>query len=268
MFGNIFILSKIKESLAVNLQAISDAPIIELDTIDSTNNYAMRLIDADTAQPGLTITAGQQTNGKGQRGRQWLDKPGENLLMSIIIPPAYSLEEQFIFNMAATVAISDTLQSLNELWDVRIKWPNDIIVNDKKAGGILIENVLRGNNWLYSIVGFGLNVLQDSFQPELPYATSLKKESGKSYQINILRDMFRLAILKNTVTKHASDEILKNYNDQLFRKGCLQRFEDNAREWQGVITGVNSNGQLMVIPDDGNLAYYTHGSIAWVWDKA
>src|SRR5689334_16225981 len=105
MFGDIFIPFKIKESLAVNSQPISDAPIIELDTIDSTNNYAMRLIDADTAQSGLTIVAGQQTMGKGQRGRQWLDKPGENLLMSIIIAPAYSLEEQFIFNMAVTSAI-------------------------------------------------------------------------------------------------------------------------------------------------------------------
>lgn len=267
-FGNIFIPFKIKESLAVNLQAISDAPIIELDTIDSTNNYAMRLIDADTAQPGLTIVAGQQTKGKGQRGNVWLDSPGENLLMSIIIAPVYGLEEQFVFNMAVTTAIADALQSLHEHWDVRIKWPNDIIINDKKAGGILIENVLRGNMWLYSIVGFGLNVLQDSFSTAIPNATSLRKESGKIFNIKTLFNIFRLAILRNTYIKQSPHEILKNYNDHLFRKGCNQYFDDNSEVWQGVITGVNLNGQLMVVHEDGNLAYYAHGSVAWVWDKA
>src|SRR6202012_6126707 len=96
---------------------LQEAPIIELDTIDSTNNYAMRLIDADTAQPGLTIVAAQQTEGKGQRGRKWADVPGQSLLMSIITTPRQALNEQFIFNAAATVSSVETLQNGYENWD-------------------------------------------------------------------------------------------------------------------------------------------------------
>ena len=81
--------------MPVNLQAILEAPIIEIDTIDSTNNYAMRLIDADTAQPGLTIVTDVQTSGKGQRGKVWLDTFGESLLMSMVIRPEYCLDNQF-----------------------------------------------------------------------------------------------------------------------------------------------------------------------------
>src|SRR5690606_29724577 len=118
------------------------------------------LIDADTAQAGLTIVTDVQTNGKGQRGRKWLDAPGESLLMSLVVVPEYEIEHQFSFNMAISLAIADYLQHIYENWDIRIKWPNDIIINDKKAGGILIENVIRGNKWAYSVVGIGINILQ------------------------------------------------------------------------------------------------------------
>ena len=111
MFGNIFTF-KNKESLSVNLQGILNASIIELDTIDSTNNYAMWLIDADTAQAGLTIVTKVQTAGKGQRGKLWVDNPGESLLMSIVLAPVYKIERQFSFNVAISLAIADVLQEI------------------------------------------------------------------------------------------------------------------------------------------------------------
>ena len=121
--------------------ALSEYPIIELDSIDSTNNYAMQLIDANKAQHGLTIVAQKQLAGKGQRGNTWADTPGESLLMSIIAMPDRAIHEQFVFSASVAVAIAKVLQKLNNNWQVNVKWPNDIIVNDKKAGGILIENV-------------------------------------------------------------------------------------------------------------------------------
>src|SRR5690606_23377330 len=144
-----------------------------------TNNYAMQLIDADTAQPGLTVTAGEQTHGKGQRGRVWEAATGDNVLMSIVLAPGQVVDRQFAFLTAVAVAVADTLLDVYEHWDVRIKWPNDIIVNDKKAGGILIENVLKGGVWAYSVVGLGLNVLQYEFPPSLPHAISLRMAAGK-----------------------------------------------------------------------------------------
>jgi len=253
--------------LALILQTILDAPIIELDTIDSTNNYAMRLIDADTAQPGMTILALQQTGGKGQRGRTWLDVPGQSILMSLISVPMHKLDEQFIFNACVITGIADVLQGLNENWDVRIKWPNDIIVNDKKAGGVLIENVLRGSKWSYSIIGIGLNVLQPKLDESLVYGTSLKIESGINYPVPELSRQLRSEILKNVYTIDNKAYIMKRYNDYLFQKGQEQAFYDaNGTTWKARVIDVAENGLLRVQLADGSITGYVHGVANWKWE--
>lgn len=254
--------------MAVNLQAVLDAPIIELDTIDSTNNYAMRLADADTAQPGLTVVAAAQTKGKGQRGRSWTDAPGDSLLMSIITSPPYSIDRQFTFSAAVATAIADVLQNLSENWDVCIKWPNDIIINDKKAGGILIENILRGNNWVYAIVGLGLNVNTAAFPAELVHATSLKLEGSREFNLAELRNTLRENILMRTAKALIADEAMQQYNDYLYRKGQWQTFGTEGREWQGFIQGVSADGRLQVQLADGETAGYVHGVIEWIWQAA
>lgn len=225
----------------------------------------MRLIDADTAQAGMTITANQQTHGKGQRGRVWNDNAGESLLMSIITAPGRGLDGQFLFNACAAVAIAEVLQQMNEGWDVRIKWPNDIIVNDKKAGGVLIENIIRGNTWAYSIIGLGLNVLQPVMPAELPYAVSLRTESGQSYDIKQLMHELRKKILENIHTHEAGHDMLVAYNEYLFRRGEHQHFESQGREWKATVAAVNDIGQLVVQEDDGQVGFYTHGVINWKW---
>ena len=252
--------------MALPLQTIIDAPIIELDTIDSTNNYAMQLIDADTAQPGMTILAQLQTAGKGQRGRTWMDSPGQSLLMSIITLPLYGMDEQFLFNASVITGIADVLQAWNENCDVRIKWPNDIMVNDKKAGGVLIENVLRGNTWAYSVIGIGINVLQSRLDESLPYATSLKIASGEEHNLRGLAQALRAGILKNLYQKIPAADIMKRYNSHLYRKGMEQRFFDDRGEWAAIIVDAAPNGQLMVQTADGNITAYTHGVVNWKWE--
>lgn len=264
-FGNIFTQSKLSKLLALNLQTILDAPVIELDTIDSTNNYAMQLIDADTAQAGLTIIAGQQTQGKGQRGKNWEDVPSESLLMSLICTPERVLEDQFVFNAGVSVAIANVLLSIYENWDIRIKWPNDIIINDKKAGGILIENVIRGNSWVYSIIGIGLNALQNSFPRYLPYATSLKCASGRNFDINHLAVQIRTSIIHSIYSNAPGADVMKQFNDLLYRRNAEQGFSDNTHTWTGLIKGVSARGQLEVQLADGTNVAYTHGSVAWKW---
>lgn len=257
--------SKLSNLLALNLQSILDAPIIELDSIDSTNNYAMGLIDADTAQPGLTVVTAQQTQGKGQRGRRWEDIPGQSVLMSIIITPEFGLDQQFTFNAVIACAIADTLTDLYESWNVQIKWPNDIIINDKKAGGILIENVLRGSNWAYSVLGFGLNVLQNNFPLELPYATSLKIQSGINFNITDLYKKLRRKILTKVYSAPDAMTVIKSYNELLFRKGEVQRFTSSGHEWNARIVEALPNGQLMLQLEDNSITTYSHGSVTWVW---
>ena len=225
----------------------------------------MHLIDADTAQPGLTIVANSQSLGKGQRGKNWIDTPGQSLLMSIICCPLRPLTEQFVFNASVASAIADVLTDLYANWDVHIKWPNDIIINDKKAGGVLIENILRGTQWSYSIVGLGLNIKQEDFPRELPFATSLKICSAKDFDIPVLRDMLREKILEYSSHLGPADTIMQQYNEHLFRRGKIQSFTDGSREWEAIVLSVNKDGTLQVQTQEGKITTYTHGSVLWAW---
>ncbi len=242
-----------------------DAPIIELDIIDSTNNYAMRLIDADTTQPGLTIAAKQQTQGKGQRGKVWNDEPGESILMSIILAPDTTLDMQFVFSSAVAVAVADVLSALFEGWDVCIKWPNDIIINDKKAGGILIENVIRAAKWTHAVVGIGLNVRQQRFPEELPLATSLAIASGKMFETDVLLGAIRQRVIEYTSRPMLNESMLKRFNEYLYRKGQPQKFTDNKTEWHALILETVKDGTIRVQTEKGAIVHYTHGEVIWKW---
>jgi len=224
----------------------------------------MSLIDADKAQNGLTLVTKIQTAGKGQRGNVWRDEPGQSVLMSLIVQPEMPVEQQFCFNTAIAVAVATVLQSFEEDWNVQIKWPNDIIVNDKKAGGILVENTFRGSSWTHSVIGLGLNVLQASFPEDLPRATSLYIASPKQRDVQALAMLLREQIIRNIYSGHITT-FLDLYNHNLYRRGQLQRFTDGTEEWDAWILGVNKDGQLVVRFDDGSTAAYTHGVVSWKW---
>ncbi len=244
---------------------LSHFPIIELDIVDSTNNYAMQLIDADKSRHGLTIVARSQTGGKGQRGKTWMDAPGSSLLMTVITDPGRPITDQFAFNCSIAVAIANVLQKLHAGWDVRIKWPNDIIISDKKAGGILIENILRGSRWSHSIIGLGLNVRQEKFPPELPFATSLKIASGFDFDMVSIRDSIRDSIISFTGNPLATLQMAQ-YNEYLYKRGRKQRFCDKDGKWDATILGVHANGTLEVQLEDGSIVFYHHGQAMWDWE--
>ena len=170
-------------------------PILELDTVDSTNNYAMRLIDADTAESGLMILANAQTSGKGQRGKQWMSAAGESLLMSLILRPNRTLQQQTQFMAAVAVSVAKICEQNLSKISVKIKWPNDIIIADKKAGGILIENMIRGTSWEWSVIGIGLNIQQRNFPANLPFATSLAAHGAHVLELKSLAIELREEIL-------------------------------------------------------------------------
>ena len=243
---------------------LSAFPVIELNDTDSTNNYAIRLIDANKAQHGLTITAQTQSAGKGQRGKQWIDAPGESLLMSIILHPEREINEQFIFNSSVAVAIATVLSNFCPGRDIRIKWPNDIIINDKKAGGILLENVLRGNRWTHCIVGLGLNIKQASFPESLPFATSLKIATGNDIDIIKLRDDIRTHIILSP--KQTAGEIMARYNSLLYKRGQKQTFSDSNGKWETTILNAHKDGTIELQLSDGAVVRYHHGQMLWEWE--
>jgi BirA family transcriptional regulator, biotin operon repressor / biotin---[acetyl-CoA-carboxylase] ligase len=244
---------------------LSNFTIIELDIVDSTNNYAMLLIDADKAQYGMTIVANSQTGGKGQRGKTWVDTPGQSLLMTVITDPSRPITDQFVFNSSVAVTIANVLQQLCSNWTIHIKWPNDIIINDKKAGGILIENILRGNKWTHCVIGLGLNVSHEEFPAELPFATSLKMASGTDFKMAVLRDSLAENIVAATSRHLPGVAIMNEYNKYLYRKGQKQSFNDGNGDWDATILKAKDDGTLELQLEDGTIHSYRHGQVLWNW---
>lgn len=244
----------------------TDLGLISLDIVDSTNNYAMQLINDDKAHHGLTILADQQTQGKGQRGRVWQSEVGESLLMSVILVPKHSLLHQFVFSAGVAVTIANVLQKYTESKIVEIKWPNDIIVSDKKAGGVLIENVLQGSSWVYTVVGIGINICQDKFADELYHATSIKIETGKTLEIKALCVEISNAVAEFATASLASDQVMSAYNLLLFKRNCSQKINDKSTLRTVTIKEVRHDGGLLVQNETGKDEILEHGNQIWVWD--
>lgn len=247
--------------------ARQDLALIELEYTDSTNNYAMQLINDDKAHAGMTIVARSQGAGRGQRGRVWVDEPGQSLLMSMIVTPKQALGEQFVFSASVAVAIANVLQNFLPSAKVSIKWPNDIITHDKKAGGILIENVLRGSSWTHSVIGLGINVQQATLPEILPYATSLKIAGGRDIDMAVLRERLREHIMAAVMYPAPRTRIMEAYNDLLYRRGALQRFADDNGSWMGEVLHARADGALEVKPENtGATKAFHHGQVKWEWE--
>lgn len=236
------------------------------DSIDSTNNYAMQCTDDGLAQHGQVIWAGHQTAGKGQRGKKWENDEG-NIMMSLILKPLVPADRQFVLSMCTALTIAKYLQTLSDQWQVAIKWPNDIYVNDKKACGILIENVFRGMNWVYAVAGIGLNVNQTFFPEELRHAISLYTASGKKYDLLEMVTDIRSGILNSLQQlqpEHYPD-LLREYNQYLFRRNKETGFIERSsnRYVDAYVQEVNEAGQLVVLSPTG-IEQYNFGELDWI----
>lgn len=148
------------------------APLIELSTIDSTNIYAMAQIKAGLAKSGSCYTADFQTNGRGQHGRVWESSKGQNLLCSYILElntldalKNWTPADQIGFSAAIALGARAFFAAFAGS-ETKIKKPNDIYFSDRKAGGILIENLVRGQEWTWTVIGIGMNINQTEFSPE------------------------------------------------------------------------------------------------------
>ena len=145
------------------------APLIELSTIESTNIYAMEQIKEGLAKSGSCYTADFQTNGKGQHGRVWESSKGQNLLCSYILElntldalKNWTPTDQIGFSAAIALGARAFFAAFAGS-ETKIKKPNDIYFSDRKAGGILIENLVRGKEWTWTVIGIGMNINQSSF---------------------------------------------------------------------------------------------------------
>lgn len=169
-------------------------PLIELPLVDSTNIYAMAQIKDGLAKSGSCFRADFQTHGKGQHGRVWESTKGQNLLCTYILElkqldslKKWSPTHQIGFSAAIALGIRSFFDGYTN-GDTKIKRPNDIYWRDRKAGGILIENLVRGTEWTWSVVGIGININQTVFSPDAPNPVSLKQITGRDWEILSLQE--------------------------------------------------------------------------------
>jgi BirA family biotin operon repressor/biotin-[acetyl-CoA-carboxylase] ligase len=237
-----------------------DNQLIELESVDSTNNYAMARIHEGLALDGMVYIAHHQWAGKGQRGKTWVSEPGQNLMMSLVIKPSpLKLTQQFLFSAAIALSILDLVKGFkNKNW--KIKWPNDIYWSDRKAGGLLIESVVTGQTWDWAVVGIGMNLNQTSFPVEIPNAVSLNQITSIQYEpVAIARELVPGIREQISILHKTPDQILLRLNDALYKKDQVITLKKNDELFVSVLKAVDSNGLL--ITENG---IFKSGEVEWI----
>ena len=220
------------------------------DTLDSTNNYALKLLKESRPEEGTVILADYQTRGKGQKNNIWVSDKNKNITISIILFPTFlRVERQFYLSMAISLGLIAFLN--NYKLHASIKWPNDIYIDRKKIAGMLIENSVLNKNIINSVLGIGLNLNQDVFPKDIPNPTSMKLELSQTFELNnVLRSLLNSVeewLIKLYLKKFQN--IKQSYEQFLLYRNEWMDFVQDNRRFSGKISGVNENGQLVIIDD-------------------
>ena len=224
----------------------TDMKAFFLNRLSSTNSYLADQMKAGKLEGECYVVVDYQDKGRGQCENTWHSRKGYNLLMSVLLFPAFlSASRQFRLSMAASLAVCS---SLNENLDLKIKWPNDILAGDRKIGGILIENSIMDKKLSHSIVGLGLNVNQLDF-PDFPRkATSLYLECGHPFNVKELAHGYATILDQYIFRLKAGEsaDIEQEYLDRLYLRDYPSDFETREGIFRGIIRGVSPLGELLV----------------------
>jgi BirA family transcriptional regulator, biotin operon repressor / biotin---[acetyl-CoA-carboxylase] ligase len=220
---------------------------IVLNEIDSTNNYANHLIVAGQAIHGTAVLAHYQQQGRGQQGNQWESAPGLNMLASFIFMPDFlPPERQFYLSKIASLALTDWLSQ--HVDHVKVKWPNDIYVGDRKIAGMLIETSVMGNNLQSAVAGIGLNLNQLNFSPSLPNPVSLKQLTGIDYNVEEVALQFWDLLMEWYLKLEQDRTVLidEAYVNNLYRMNMWAEYIKDKQSIEARIAGVDAWGQLIL----------------------
>ena len=220
---------------------------------------------AGMASHGTMFFAHEQWAGKGQRGKSWTSTPGENIILSTVLQPVnLPITQQFALSTAVALACFDLFSQYAGAADTAIKWPNDLYWRDRKAGGILIENSFKGDQWAYAIVGTGININQTLFPETARNPVSLKQITGRSFHaVELARELGAfLEIRYQTLIKGNAGALLEEYNQRLYRKDQPVRLRKNQAVFQTVVKGVTPTGEL--VTRDTMERRFGFGEVEWV----
>lgn len=230
---------------------------IKLDAIDSTNDYLKALANKELLEDFTTVVADKQLKGKGQMGSEWVSEAGKNLTMSVLVKSDFAINHTiFDINVAVALSIITVLDTLN-IPKVSVKWPNDIMTDNKKIGGILIENAIKSDGTINSVIGIGLNVNQSDFV-NLPKATSLFLATQQEFDKEMLMMKIVEKLKEYIQILHAnSDNLWETYHNRLFKKGIPMPFElADGIKIMGIIQKVSQEGMLELMVEDDSLHYF------------
>jgi BirA family transcriptional regulator, biotin operon repressor / biotin---[acetyl-CoA-carboxylase] ligase len=234
-------------------------PYVEYcDVIDSTQNRVRELAESGAPEWAVVI-ADHQTAGRGQHGRTWFSTPGSALLFSILIRPA-SVEAMSLLPIRTALAIVRALHHLHPVREVTVKWPNDLIIVDRKVGGILCEGIIRGEQQ-YAVVGVGINIqqfnapLQDDAQMQPAWLRDdLRTSISRLDMLKIILHELRTTLPTEAAT--LTNRELSQYSqyDWLYGSELLEPVE-------GTAMGINGHGHMLVKTSGGDIRTIISGSV-------
>lgn len=200
---------------------------------------------------GTMVITSNQKQGRGQQGNAWISEPGKNLTFSVVLKPTFlAVKDQFLLNMIVSLAVRDFLRDQVHL-KIYVKWPNDIIVDDHKICGILIENQIQGVSFSNSVVGIGLNVNQRAFYSK--HATSMAMLTNRFFDLQQMFDLVaeKLEAWYLLLRQGSLAQIKDSYSSSLYGDRELRNFRTVTGSFEGEITGVDESGKLIIKTKDG-----------------
>jgi BirA family biotin operon repressor/biotin-[acetyl-CoA-carboxylase] ligase len=237
--------------------------IIELQQVESTNNYATALVHAGLAQAGTVVWAHDQTKGKGQRHKSWEAAPGENITASFLLDPG-GLPLSAAFSLSQAVAVGVHRFFSRHAGDqTNVKWPNDIFWQDRKAGGILIENIVGGGGWRWAVAGIGININQVRFEGLGREVVSLRQVTGRQWDLRLLLAKLSVCLAESLDLLADDPEAIRSaYQSILYKRGETVRLRKGSRVFEAEIRGVTDDGRL--IAWHGAEELFSVGEVAWL----
>ena len=251
---------------------MKEVKIIRIDKVDSTNNYALQLLkDNHNYNTPTVVIACEQTSGRGQNANLWKSEAGKNLTFSIMCFPDFiKASMQFYLSKVICIGIAEWLHQ--QVQNTSIKWPNDIYIGDKKAGGILIENTIRAENIKHAIIGIGLNINQQTFNADIPNPVSLRQITGEFYDIDHCFEALYLSISKwydmlRSNQKKNLNTINNTYLSYLYRYNVYAEFETtgcNPERFTARITSVDDFGRLQLLTANKSMRLFDFKEIKYI----
>lgn len=237
--------------------------VLKFSDLDSTNETALEWLRRNPSLDRSVILAQTQRKGRGQRGTQWQDSAGKSLLMTLVIQPkSTSMDLRFSLNMLFSVAVVETLRTFGVL--TQLKWPNDIVLNRKKVGGILIETGIRGENISHALMGLGLNIHRQEFEG-VPQAGSIEGLTGIHIPKDLFLDQLEIAFEKYSPRLKDWDFLYELYYSYLIGREMENFKTAEGEDIEGQIVAVEPTGHVIIKRKSGEKLRFDFKEIQFMY---